>query len=508
MLGRKQIIPLRAIMLGIAALFGTSGVQAVTIDLDATGEGRAPKTYAKETLTAPPVKGGGYYKVTNAIAERAVIVQLDPGVYVNEEDLVVEVNLNGMVFSSDTPTLRVETGVACAETGGSGEVLGLRQGGQEGDKRAAFFGTVTTRSEGVSDSRLCMHMDSIGVSVSAPGGFSVTVKDTLAVLPSANMKANSNAIRVANALKETPAALMPTATVADGFLSFDGETAASVGSIWLGYESSYLDASTGESIEVIANDADGLTEAERVLTLEKLTGDIGADGGSSFVFSGDFSFAKEVKLSAGYGEDRGGGAAGSDCADGTNLLKTDNSTGEVTDTGELNPVLAMDIGMGKHLCIVVNDPEGEDAVQIPETDIYTVKTSYGGNDKLFPATGGMYDLGYIKRDGTTVRIGYLTTYADYNQRIVVRNRGGAAAYSLSFAVEEGATATPGADASGMLAANSVTYLSLKYGDVVSLEGTTRASATMTVVSEKRHIDVLVSQTNLNGGTDTVEYTRN
>ena len=108
-----------------------------------------------------------------------------------------------------------------------------------------------------------------------------------------------------------------------------------------------------------------------------------------------------------------------------------------------------------------------------------------------------------------MHIPYLTQFADYNQRIVIVNRGAEADYTFSFMTEDGVTATLGADAEGTLAANSTTYLSLLYGDLVTIEGThNRASATLIVESEPSYIDVVVSQTNANGGTDTVKYTPN
>ena len=59
----------------------------------------------------------------------------------------------------------------------------------------------------------------------------------------------------------------------------------------------------------------------------------------------------------------------------------------------------------------------------------------------------------------------------------------------------------------MLPAGSTTYLSLKYGDLVTIEGSpNRAAATLIVESQPDDIDVLVSQTNEGGSTDTVLYT--
>ena len=109
-----------------------------------------------------------------------------------------------------------------------------------------------------------------------------------------------------------------------------------------------------------------------------------------------------------------------------------------------------------------------------------------------------------------MQIPYLTQFGDYNQRIVIVNRGAAADYSFSFTVEEdGPTITEGADASGTLASGATTYISLKFGDLVTIDGSpNRVSATLIVESEPPFIDVAVSQTNANGGTDTVLYTDN
>ena len=59
-----------------------------------------------------------------------------------------------------------------------------------------------------------------------------------------------------------------------------------------------------------------------------------------------------------------------------------------------------------------------------------------------PNHANLHSLGSITRDGTTVHIPFLTTWADYNQRIVVSNRGANPAdYWITFRPEEGVTAT-------------------------------------------------------------------
>ena len=57
-------------------------------------------------------------------------------------------------------------------------------------------------------------------------------------------------------------------------------------------------------------------------------------------------------------------------------------------------------------------------------------------------------LGAIMRNGTTVHIPYITQFANYNQRIVIVNRGAEAAYSMSFMSEDRVMVTPGAECRG------------------------------------------------------------
>ena len=130
-----------------------------------------------------------------------------------------------------------------------------------------------------------------------------------------------------------------------------------------------------------------------------------------------------------------------------------------------------------YLCISV--PTGDDAVAIPATEPYMVTTEYAGRNTMdagWPPNDGEHALGSITRDGTTVHIPYLTTWADYNQRIVVSNRGANEAdYWITFRPEEGVMATPGMYAMGTLDGNST--IVLRAMDVVTLEGRTRTAAT-------------------------------
>ena len=111
----------------------------------------------------------------------------------------------------------------------------------------------------------------------------------------------------------------------------------------------------------------------------------------------------------------------------------------------------------------------------------------------------------ITRDGTTVHIPFLTTWADYNQRIVISNRGAnEAPYWITFRPEAGVMATPGMYATGMLDANSTKVL--RAMDVVTLEGRTRTAATFVAEAQRSQIDVATVIVNMmTGSTDTVNY---
>ena len=230
---------------------------------------------------------------------------------------------------------------------------------------------------------------------------------------------------------------------------------------------------------------------------------------SSVVFTGDFSFATEVWLLASAAEctalDTEGNTANSEARGaGVNLMMT----GDDADTTRLETV-ALGYALGKFLCIQVAATDDEDAVPIPETRPYVAMKTFvaGITDAAFPPGMVNHPLGYIMRDGATVRLPYLTQFSEYNQRIAIVNRGGEATYSFTFMTEDGVTATPGSDAEGTLAANSVTYLSMMFDDIVTITGSpNRAAATLIIEAEKTMIDVLVSQTNVGGGTDTVTYT--
>ena len=273
----------------------------------------------------------------------------------------------------------------------------------------------------------------------------------------------------------------------------------------MGLTATYLDARDA------GNDIDALTDVIIDNQNNSPTPNTVPDGESSVTFKGDFSFASRVTLDNGP-EDGVATAHTCDSAGtDTDLMMAEEDDG-TQDTTQLQAQALGYVNARPHLCITVLDATDAMAMAIPATAPYIVEKKIALlavlSDSRFVPMPAPAELGAIRRDGTTIRLSYLTQFSEYNQRIVIVNRGGAASYTFTFMTEDGATATPGADAEGTLPANSITYLSLMHDDLVTIEGSpNRAAATLIVAAQDTVIDVLVSQTNAGGGTDTVTYTK-
>jgi len=138
---------------------------------------------------------------------------------------------------------------------------------------------------------------------------------------------------------------------------------------------------------------------------------------------------------------------------------------------------------------------------------YTIDVNYTPGISL---TAGAADvtgisIGSIIRNGTSQNINYLTTFASYNQRVYITNRGSAdATYAFTFQNEDGTTATAGTAATGTSKAGTV--LALKAADIVTLTGKTRTAASLAIVGTPGNFSIATQQVNLsNGATDTVVY---
>ena len=148
-----------------------------------------------------------------------------------------------------------------------------------------------------------------------------------------------------------------------------------------------------------------------------------------------------------------------------------------------------------------------DGVAAIPASAYTIAIDYkpGTANYAGPTDIAATGLGSVVRNGTTNQINYLTTFADYNQRVYIGNRGAVdATYSFTFNSETGVTATAGTAATGTSKAGTV--LALKASDIVTLTGKTRTAATLSIVGAASVFDISTQQVNLsNGATDTIVY---
>lgn len=206
------------------------------------------------------------------------------------------------------------------------------------------------------------------------------------------------------------------------------------------------------------------------------------------ITSGDLSFISGANAAATALNLTFGGVAADVATPGTNTA----STGKLTQLSGL--ALA---GAGNDVVLSATSAINAGTYTLAFTPTAITNAQYGAAS----ATGS---LGEITRSGTTIQVPYLTTYADYNQRLVLVNRGASSApYSISFTKEAGVTAVAGTAATGTLAANETKII--KASDIVTLTGATRTAATVVITAPSTTIDAATTTVNLSDkSTDTVK----
>ena len=158
-----------------------------------------------------------------------------------------------------------------------------------------------------------------------------------------------------------------------------------------------------------------------------------------------------------------------------------------------------------HLCVQVDTAgPGSNTTPIPAGRYHGAITEGTGSLAREIASGV---IGQIRRNGTTVKLTYLTVSAKYNQRLIIVNDGANdASYEIGpFVTEAGTTATAKAAASGTVSAGSKVVL--RVADVVEIQGPqARASATLSMNADVDDVQVATTQVTLDdGSTDTVIY---
>ncbi|GGD57541.1 hypothetical protein [Lacimicrobium alkaliphilum] len=146
---------------------------------------------------------------------------------------------------------------------------------------------------------------------------------------------------------------------------------------------------------------------------------------------------------------------------------------------------------GQTLCVEV---DGEEVIP---------RNSAGYSVALASNTGVSGTIGSITYDTTSITVPYVTTFADYNQRIYILNNGAAPApYSTTFQTEGDTTATAGSAAEGVVPAK--TMIAIKASDLVTFTGKTRGAAVIEIEATTSNVEATTQTINLSdASTDTV-----
>ena len=484
-----------AATLGSAAMVGTSSANAIDLDAMADAKANPAVTYATETLSTKVEDGSMYYVLADGANMLDTTVALGvAGAGADEDDLIITFTLDGMVFT--------ETSAAAI----TGLTATRAQGGMKGDNQVIF--TADRGSGNDAATVITLSVANLGVSTGG-GGVGVTIVNVQqrALLqnidgienPGTKTASYPGAVSVTSGIKATATPNNPMATVANSFQSFgthdeDANAATPETPDRDATLGSFSVALSSEATARHRNAADGSVVTELTVLIAAATGAAANAPGddSSVTIMGDFSFVEKAWLDD-----------GTDCADTDGTTETDlritNSDGMVTDTTMLQKQSLGYVNSRPNLCIRVPVHTEDEPVSIPATDAYTAMTMYktGTATGMMVPADGSHDLGMITRDGTTVRLPYLSTNEKFNQRIRMVNRSSnEARYELDF---HGNGDMDGMDAIGTLAANAITVLSLRDNDVVTPGSGTATSATLIIEAQKGMVDVATVQTNRETG---------
>lgn len=510
-----------AATLGSAAMLGSTAAHAVKI-CDTAPANRAALTadggdcsdgvtFAKETL----LMGSTNVTASNDTSDTTPYFNINDELFLGASsdvgatatsDYTVTITLDGMVFRS-----------AAVLTGSDSAVFNRATGGASGDNMVVF--ELTSGFLDSATGHLSLDAD---FAVSAEGG-SATLTMMNRVAGVSETHGPVNVIMVAAALDETASPMSPTADVsADGFLTFVGaRTTASLGTLELGVKAMHR-AAAGDGTGDNPTAGAAVSQLSHIMLVGDNTATPPAPN-STVSFMGDFSFTSRVFL---HGDDDCGAALtdahsnktadGSALAGDTDLAAAETDLRVMQGTGDnavitgttskvtVGTTAAPTFTTPQHLCIMV---DGE--TPIPSTSAYTAMGSYMGlaNAALGPMPA-QQTLGMINRNGTTVRLPYLSTHAKFHQRIRMVNRGTVDAdYRMVF---HGDGDVAGPDAMGTLEAGTITVLSLG-GDndqhVVTPANGNNTSGTVIIDALPSVIDVATTQvTRATGASDTVVYT--
>jgi hypothetical protein len=465
MLSRKQLA------IGALAFAGSS---AMAFDLDLTTQ--TSETYALESLdtdSSVVVGTATYYDVDNASNALDVFGAYGVGV-INGAQTFVRYDLTNGVFGA-VPSATI--------SGMAGTVV---TGGTVGASSVVFQFTASAAISAGADTTM---VASQYAAIDTASGVAVTRKifetSTLAnsngtALATKTAASGANLIDFTSGVSSTIAGATTgnVASVAAAFATFTGATPrlAVIGSATV--------TAAGTTAAPVRFQ-DGTTIDSNLQEMLNTTT-------STFVVTGD-SFGSLTQTF---------GLSDSTTCAGTPTALTANAAGTASVATALTTLLPLTTA-AKTACMTIATTNG--TTQIPKGN-HTIAITFQPLDATIVNTPAAVTgtIGTIAHDGTTVELPYLTTFSDYNQRVVMTNRGTTAAtYNVTpFQTEAGVTAAAGTGASGSIPAGGVAVV--KTSDIVTLTGGTRAAATLSIIASDANVNVATTQVNLSdGSTDTV-----
>jgi hypothetical protein len=468
----------KTLALAVAAGLGLGAATTAQANLDLDAGTGTTATFATETLSAATsgtVVGGD--TLANVVDDDALTdftanAAIGVGVS-NTEDIFIRYDLSNAYFTAGSNIAVTSSGnysIATAQGGTSASSFVILQANATTDVLQTETASLTLDEIAVADA---------GESV----GLSMAVYETLtqAVSQETALKSASTSVVTPLAAFTTGISLTSTAAssgnVADVEEDFEAFTntaldsnLALIGQLTIGEAANVASAQTGAQVTA----AEMYTAATSAVTI---TGDL--SGTTSLAGADD----NQLQL-----------ATAATCAAGVATV-TSNNEGTAS-AGLFVSALAA-------TTFVCYRADGN---TIPEGD-YTVSVTFTEGsiaDQDSPAATQGGDVASIAHNGTTVELPYLTTFGDYNQRIVMVNRGSQdAEYSISdFQTESDTTAVAGTAATGTIPAGGSAVV--KVSDVVTLTGKTRTAATVNIVAATGNISVATTQVNLaDSSTDTI-----
>lgn len=456
-------------ILGVAIAAALSAPAFAVIDMTAGtgGVGTGAVLYAKESVTTGQVSGG-LVQLTAAGTQLNTVADLGFGVSAGSHAFI-RFNLTNAKFKTAVVSGDL---TLPGQTVTTNYVVTVAQGGAIGDDYVIFDVTAVTVQAQTQDIQLALAGLQVSPTAATTISYAHYSTSPNAVGQTGALATDSYAaISVANALTTTITATDRVANVSTtptAFTQFVTPVSAT--------------ASLGNVKFELASGA--LTAAGVAVTALNQVIDTGA-AKSTLTVTGDLSFTLGANAGATAANLTFGGVASNTAATNVPSAKLDTLTGITL------------AGAGNDVVVTATSAINAGSYSLTFTPTAIATAAYGAAT----ATGA---LGTITRSGTTVQVPYLTTFADYNQRLVLVNRGSTAApYSITFTEEAGVTATAGSMATGTLAANETKII--KATDIVTLAGATRTAATVVITAPSTTIDAATTSVNLSDkSTDTVK----